>query len=66
MTKKLNEILLTFFRWVADYSHTLFLLAGMSLLIYAAFLFTFKTGIIIAGIALIVISLLNAPRKGGE
>ncbi|RJB29050.1 DUF1056 family protein [Listeria monocytogenes] len=51
---------------MADYSHTLFLLAGMSLLIYAAFLFAFKTGIIIAGIALIVISLLSTPRKGGE
>ncbi|EOG9454785.1 hypothetical protein ACGLW3_000344 [Listeria monocytogenes] len=38
----------------------------MSLLVYAAFLFTFKTGIISAGIMLIVISLLSAPKKGGD
>ncbi|EOF7429183.1 DUF1056 family protein [Listeria monocytogenes] len=52
--------------WIADNSHSLLLLAGMSLLVYAAFLFTFKTGIISAGIMLIVISLLSAPKKGGD
>ncbi|HHT5774114.1 TPA: hypothetical protein ACSZAN_12565 [Listeria monocytogenes] len=66
MVKKLNRILLDFLVWIADNSHSLLLLAGMSLLVYAAFLFTFKTGIISAGIMLIVISLLSAPKKGGD
>ncbi|WP_159107846.1 hypothetical protein [Listeria monocytogenes] len=58
--------MLAFLVWIADNSHSLLLLAGMSLLVNAAFLFTFKTGIISAGVMLIIISLLSAPKKGGD
>ncbi|MBC2132059.1 DUF1056 family protein [Listeria innocua] len=58
--------MLVFLVWIADNSHSLLLLAGMSLLVYAAFLFGFKTGVICSGVTLIVISLLSAPRKGGD